>query len=566
VNVNYKPLSWLNILGRVSLDSYDELQEERQALGSVTTSSYTRFNRTYRETNYDLLANVDKDFSSDVNFKALLGMNIRRQHTESIRASTNGGLIVERVYTLSNTANPINAPAEFDGIRQVNGIFAGATFSWRDMLTLDATLRRDESSTLPDGNNTYYYPSVSGGFTFSKLLPSANWLSYGKLRANYAEVGNDAPIYSVDDVYNIVPPFGSSPQTSVSPTKNNPDLVPERTRSWEVGMEVALFKNRAGFDLTYYNARTVDQIIPVILSTATGYNSKFLNAGTIENKGVELTVHGSPVMTTDFTWNINLNWTRNRNKVVELFEDADNLVLARFQGGVTLNATLDQPYGTIRGQNFVYTNGERTVGANGRYLMSPTSNEVIGNPNPDWIGGINNTLKYKNLTLSFLIDTRQGGDLFSLDLYYGLATGLYPETAGLNDLGNPSRDLIADGGGVILPGVQTDGKVNDIRVENTDFGIFGYRRTPAAGFIYDASFIKLREVILSYALPKTVVDRLRPFKGVEFSLIGRNLWIIDKNLPYADPEEQISAGNLQGYQGGAYPTTRTFAFNMKLRF
>jgi hypothetical protein len=277
-------------------------------------------------------------------------------------------------------------------------------------------------------------------------------------------------------------------------------------------------------------------------------------------------VFGTPVQTTDFAWSVNLNWTRNRNKVLELFGDADNLVLATFQGGISLNATLGEAYGTIRGENFIYTNGQRTVGANGRYLRSATSNEVIGDPNPDWIGGINNNFRYKNFSLSFLIDAKQGGDLFSLDLYYGLATGIYPETAGLNDLGNPSRNLIADGGGVILPGVTADGKANTIRVENSDFGIFGYRRTPAAGFIYDASYVKLREVVLAYSIPTATMNRLKPFKGIEFSLIGRNLWIIHKNLPYADPEETISAGNLQGYQSGAYPTTRTFAFNVKLRF
>jgi len=161
---------------------------------------------------------------------------------------------------------------------------------------------------------------------------------------------------------------------------------------------------------------------------------------------------------------------------------------------------------------------------------------------------------------------RQGGDVFSLDMYYGLATGLYPETAGLNDLGNPSRNTIANGGGVILPGVKADGKPNDIRVSNVNFGTYGYRYNPAAKFIYDASFIKLREVILTYAIPKETLSHVKVIKGIDLSLIGRNLWIIHKNLPYADPEETISAGNLQGYQGGAYPSVRTFAFNVKLRF
>ncbi len=567
VNLNYKIKDWVSILGRISLDNYSQLLEERQAVGSVTTSSYLRTNLNYNEVNYDLLASFNKDINKELNFKGLLGMNIRRQHTESISAITNGGLIVPKVYSLSNSLNTPNAPVEFDGLKEVDGVFAGATLSWKDMLTLDATVRRDASSTLPKGNNVYYYPSISGGFVFSKLLPTTPWLSYGKFRANYAEVGNDAPLYSVYDVYAVVPPFDGNPQSSVTGTKNNPNLKPERTKSYEAGLEMSFLKSRVGFDFSYYNAESFDQILPVIVSTATGYNSKFLNAATVKNNGVELSLYGTPVRTRDFSWDVNVNWTRNRNKVVKLFEGSENIVLANFQGGVSLNATLGQPFGTIRGNDFVYTNGQRTVSAtSGRYMITSNSNEVIGNPNPDWTGGINNTLRYKNFSFSFLIDTRKGGDVFSLDLYYGLATGLYPETAGVNDLGNPSRNTIANGGGVILPGVTPDGKANTKRVSNTNFGTYGYRYNPAAAFVYDASFVKLREALISYSLPAATVERLKPFKGIDFSLIGRNLWIIHKSLPYADPEEIVSSGNLNGYQSGAYPTTRTFAFNVKLRF
>jgi TonB-linked SusC/RagA family outer membrane protein len=567
VYLNYKIADWANILGRVSIDSYDEFQEERQAVGSVTTSSYSRSNRSFRETNYDLLLTLGKDLNTDFALKGLLGTNIRRQHTSRITAITNGGLIVPRVYALSNSINTPNAPTEFDGIREVDGVFAGATATWRDMVTLDATIRRDASSTLPQDNNVYYYPSVSVGWVVSKLLPSVNWLSYAKLRANYAQVGNDAPLYSTTDVYAVIPPYDGNPQSSVTGIKNNPNLKPERTRSTEAGIEVALFKNRVGFDVSYYTARSFDQILPVIVSTATGYTSKFVNAATVDNKGVEVSLFGTPVRKTDFSWDINVNWARNRNKVVKLFGDSKNIVLASFQGGVTLNATLGQPFGTIRGSNFIYTGGQRTVGSNGRYLISTTSNEVIGNANPDWTGGISNTVRYKNLSLNFLVDFRQGGDLFSLDLYYGMATGLYPETAGNNDLGNPSRNSIANGGGVILPGVkQSDGKPNDIRVSNVNFGTFGYRYNPAAMFIYDASYVKLREAVLTYSIPAATIAKIKPFKGIDLSLIGRNLWIIHKNLPYADPEESISAGNLQGYQGGAFPSVRSFAFNVKFRF
>ena len=313
-------------------------------------------------------------------------------------------------------------------------------------------------------------------------------------------------------------------------------------------------------------SRTVDQILPVAVSRATGYDRKFVNAGTIENKGIELSVYGTPVKTRNFSWTVNLNWTRNRNKVLALFGETDNLLLAAFEA-TSINATLGQPYGTIRGSNFVYTNGQKTVNATtGRYLISETSNEVIGNANPDWIGGIQNTIKYKDLALSFLVDVRQGGELFSLDMHYGLATGLYPETAGLNDQGKPVRGDPAEGGGIIREGVTPDGKPNTMRVNTLNYGAFGYRFAPEAAHVYDASFVKLREVALTYSLPSKMMTKLMPFKGIDFSLIGRNLWVIHKNLPYADPEDIQSAGNVQGYQGGAYPAVRSLGLNIKLRF
>lgn len=584
LSLNYKLTNDISLLGRVSLDNYSELQEERQDIGSVSVPYYSRYNHTYSETNFDFLANFDKDLSTNFNLKLLAGANLRKDKENSISASTNGGLILPGIFSLSNSSNPISAPAEFDGLKEVGGVFGGITLTYAGLLVADATFRNDQSSTLPKGSNSYFYPAVSGGFIFSKLLPNLSWLSYGKLRANYAEVGNDAPIYSTLPVYTVNSPFGSASQTSVPSTQSNPLLKPERTKSSEFGIEAQLFKGRAGFDVSYYDAKTFDQIFGVNVSTATGYGAKFLNSGTVRNRGVEVSVNVTPVKTKDFSWTMNINWTRNRNKVVDLFTDpgtglpTQNLVLASFQGGVTLNATLGQPYGTIRGSNFVYydpnnANGkssgpasERIVQSNGRYKLSTVSNEVIGDPNPDWIGGVNTTLKYKNLSLSWLIDVRQGGDLFSLDLYYGLATGLYPETAGNNDLGNPLRNSLADGGGIIREGVTADGKPNTNRVSAVNFGAYGYRYSPDAGFIYDASYIKLREAVLTYSLPDAWMTRTKVFKGIDLSLIGRNLWIIHKNLPYADPEEIISSGNYQGYQSGAYPTTRSFAFNIKFKF
>jgi hypothetical protein len=548
------------------LYTYDEIQEERKAVGSVDPAQYSRFNRNFQELNYDLMANVDKDITKDFNFKGLIGTNMRRTKLNSIYASTNGGLVVPGQYSINNSLNPVSAPLEASNPTAVDGYFAGVTFTYQDFLALDGTFRRDRSSTLPDGNNAYNYYSVSGSWLFSHHLQQLTWLSHGKLRANYAEVGNSAAWGRVFDTYVKPDPFGGTTLFTLPSSKNNDELVPERTFSKEIGLEMSFLKSRVGFDMSYYITNTKDQLIPVAVSTATGYSSKFLNAGDIENKGIELSVFATPVRTTNFSWDISLNWTRNRNKVVALYGESKNLQIASFQGGVSVNASLGQPYGTIQGKTWEYhANGGKIVGSNGRYLQTVTTNNVIGNINPDWIGGITNTFKYKNLSLGFLIDVRQGGDVFSLDLYYGMATGILPESVGLNDLGNPSRNTIANGGGVIMPGVKADGKPNDIRVNN-NFGTYGYARNPAAAFVYDASYVKLREANITYSLPNTVVDKLKFVKGIDLSVIGRNLWIIHKNLPYADPEENLSSGNAQGYQSGAYPTTRQIGVNLRLKF
>ncbi len=583
--LDYKVTSWLTLMGRVALDSYTEVQEERIAVGSIPgavndpsdspsalvinaqPSNYSRFNRSFQEYNYDLIATMDRDLSENFNLKAVLGSNVRRTIVESVFNSTNGGLIVPGLYTLSNSVNQPFQPTEaFSGL-QVNGLYANLTLGYKNFLFLDLAGRRDKASSLPSGSNVYYYPSVSTSFVFSELLKDVTWLTGGKVRVNYAEVGNTAPTSRIQDYYTKVPSFGTQGLYSVQGTKNNPELRPERTRSFEAGVEMSFLTDRVGFDLTYYRQNSVDQIIPVDVSRATGYNAKFVNAGNVLNQGIEVTLSGKPIQTQNFSWTVNVNFTRNRNKVLSLFEDSDNLLLGSFQGGVALNARVGQPYGTFTGSGYVYQNGQRVVDADGYYLQ--TADTIIGNVNPNWIGGIYNTIKYKNISLGFLVDVKSGGDIFSLDMYYGLATGLYPETAGLNDLGNPSRNpLTSDGstGGVILPGVKEDGTPNDVRVDNSEYGLYGYVYNPAAGFVYDASFVKLREVSLSYSIPQSLIDRLKPIRGIDVSFIGRNLWIIHKNLPYADPEDQISAGNLQGYQTGAYPNARNFGFNVKLRF
>jgi len=329
-----------------------------------------------------------------------------------------------------------------------------------------------------------------------------------------------------------------------------------------------------------YQSNTINQIITITTSGAIGYTGRVVNAGTVRNRGVELTAYISPVRNDNFTWTINANWTKNQNRVTELLNGVDNIVLASYQGGVTTNATVGRPINSIRGQNFVYQNGERVVRSNGYYLKSATSNEEIANPNPNWTGGVSNTLSYKGISLYFLVDVRQGGSIFSLDRAYGLDTGLPVETAGLNDLGNPSRDPIvrnangtyaANSGGIIFSGVQADGTPNTIRADNNGDAsgatAYGITANPSAAFVYDASFVKLRELSLTYSLPKAWLAKSKAVRGVDFSIIGRNLWIIHKNLPDADPEDAASSGNFgQGYSTGAYPAVRTVGANVRLSF
>jgi len=367
--------------------------------------------------------------------------------------------------------------------------------------------------------------------------------------------GNDAPFAVLQDTYTLNPSFQGNAQTSVNNNRNNPDLKPEISTSFEAGLEMVFFHNRLGFDFATYKTNTVDQIFNVAVSTATGYSSKYVNAGEVQNKGMELSLYGTPVKTADFSWLVNVNWSRNRNEVISLFDGVDNLQLGSFQGGVTINATVGEPYGTIQGTDYVYLNGERVVGTNGYYLKTSTADNVIGNVNPDFIMGLGNTFTYKNWRLNTLIDWKQGGDLFSLDLYYGLATGLYEETA---------EDGYRENG-VILDGVQADGSTNDVLASTSNFGTQGYRRNPNAAFVYDASYVKLREVSLTYTFPAQAMEN-SVFAGASFGLVGNNLWIISKNLPHADPEAGTTSGNLQGWQSGVLPTTRNFGFNLTLQF
>jgi len=578
VALDNKINDWLSATARFSFDTYSTVQEERANVGSAGVSSYSRFNSNVSEYNYDGMLTFNKDLSEKLNLEGNIGINLRNNTINSIRASTNGGLNLKSLYSLSNSVNPINAPIENAYSSMVDGQYIRASLGYDGFAYLEGSYRTDRSSNLPKENNRFGYYSVSGSLVFSSLI-DAPWLSFGKVRANYAEVGNDTNPYRVFNTYGIGTPFNGTGMASNPTTQANLNLLPERQKSYEFGLEMSFFKKRIGLDVSYYNNLNINQITNIPLSTSTGYTSATLNAGTIENKGLEVQFNATPIKATDFRWDLNLNWSQNRSLVVELLNGIENLQLASLQGGISINATPGQPYGTIRGSDFVYAeNGQpivnQTGAAMGSYQRTTTNNNVIGDINADWKAGLNNSFTYKNFNLAFLLDMQKGGDVFSLDTWYGYGTGLYEFSAANNELGNPVRDVVtgslgnygANSGGVIVPGVTPNGSPNQVRAEaNTSENPWGYSNAPNKLHVYDAGYIKLREASFTYNFGEKTLSKL-PFNNISISVIGRNLWIIHKNVPYADPEAGLSSGNVQGYQSGALPNIREIGASLKLQF
>nr|WP_294785304.1 SusC/RagA family TonB-linked outer membrane protein [uncultured Flavobacterium sp.] len=583
-SLNYEITSWLSALGRVSLDTSKQLQEERRAVGSIASgfglspvdenSGYQRYDLSFQEINYDFMLNFNKKFGDNLSLTGVLGANSRRNDKDNVLSSTIGGLVEAGKYALSNSRYELPFPTESKAKWGVDGLYAQGSIGYMDTYFIDASVRRDVSSTLPKANNTYVYPAISGSLLFSNLA-KLSWLNLGKFRLNYAEVGNDAEPLTLINTYTRSSNFNDQPIYTLPNVNKNSNLKPERTKSFEVGLETSTLNRRLGLDVTYYKTNTVDQIVSAEVSSASGFTNAWVNGGNIENRGLEIQLTGTPVKTENFTWDITVNWSNNKSKVVSLPKGVDNLQIASFQGGVTINATPREAYGAIKGTDYIYTNGQRTVDQKtGRYLISGTSDNTIGNVTPDWIGGVRNKFSYKNVSMSFLIDTQKGGDIFSLDMYYGLATGLYKETGAgtIRETGvvNPGVGVIVNADKTTTVIQNTVATVNNNNLPSTGPGSFsnnyGYLAAPAKAFIYDASYVKLREVSISYNFPKRMFEKTF-VNAATLSLVGSNLWIISKNLPYADPESGLSSGNKsRGYSVGSLPTTRDIGFNLTFKF
>ncbi|RED19666.1 TonB-linked SusC/RagA family outer membrane protein [Flavobacterium cutihirudinis] len=579
-NFTYKIAEWVSATAKISTDSYSEIREERLAVGSVgktfginafnEMSGYQRYNGNFSEQNYDLLLNFKKNFGEDFNLTGVAGGTVRRNYFNQITASTEGGLIIPGLYSLDNSVSASPYPYERETKTGVNSYFVSASLGYKDMLFLDATSRRDAFSQLPEGNNSLFSNSISGSWVFTKLV-NASWLTFGKIRGGYSESPLGTPTLALVDTYEKINSFNGQQQYSVNSVKNNPNLEPIKTKTQELGLEMQFLNRRIGFDLSLYKNVNEGEAIPVPYSTATGVSQRYVNAATIENKGIEVQFNATPFKTNDFAWDITVNWSKNDNTVTALADGVSNLqVGGSYPGGVTLNAVVGQPFGILKGTDYTYAaDGQKIVNpSTGRYVINTSTNNVIGDINPDWIGGIRNKFSYKSLSFSFLIDMKKGGDIFSTDQWYGVGTGLTDETAGYNDLGNPMRNTLATGGGIILPGVYADGTPNTTRTAYSTGGAItnAYSNGPRKEYVYDAGFIKLREVNITYTLPSSLVQKMK-LVDAKISLIGSNLWIIDKNLPDADPESGLGSNiGSAGLSIGSLPTTRNIGCNLTIKF
>lgn len=566
VSANYDFTSWLGGSVRAGGDSYRFTREEYIAAGNIDRASasyngaFTNGTVRNREANVEGLLTAKKSvdhFDLTANF----GGNRRRNDQYNNFFGTNG-ILVPRIYNLSNAGIvPTVTNSEFHSA--VNSAYGSAVATMNGYLTVEVTGRNDWSSTLPKENSSYFYPSVSSSLILSDLMPSltANGvLTYLKLRGSWAKVGSDAAAYQLQTLFNgDTRKFAGAALYSLSNQSANAALRPEQTTGTEGGVEFAMFDDRITVDATYYQKISRDQILPLTVAPATGFTQTVINAGQLSNKGIEMSVSAKPIkMTNGFSWTTTVNYNKNKSRVDEL---ADGLSLVNIPGGqwsTNLQARVGEPYGQLFGPAF------KRDSATGALLLSggfpqrgsgSAASKVLGNVNPDWVGGWANELRYKSLAFNTLLDIRRGGSAFSIGNMWGTYAGVLDESL-------KGREVDWDKPGIVVQGIdQTTKQPNTISVSAEDYRHSIYPIVEP--YVYNSGFVKLREARLSWEVPSRLATKARVAQ-MNVALVGRNLmtWT---DYPNYDPELAVNAGNGgQGFEMGALPTTRSVGINLTI--
>lgn len=601
LHAEFRLTDGLNVRFRTSTDWYNDRRKSKVKWGSAGAGSpygsYAEDAYTVKENNTEVLATYIKQLNKNWGIDALLGFNVRnKQYENNYQAAPR--LAVADLYTLTNSRDPLTSSNDFYRLRQY-GLYGSIQLDYRRWAFLNITGRNDWSSTLPVDNNSYFYPSVTASVLLSEAFGwRSKTVNYLKIRGGWSQVGADANPYQLATVFTSETAFNGNPLQSSSTIGMNPNLKPENTSSIEAGFEAAFWDNRLYLDFTYYKTDSRNQILKLATTAASGYTSQVRNAGHIRNRGYEIQLGAVPIQTSKgFRWNLDLNYGANSSKVVKLDDEGLITSYQLYSSGIQILASVGEAYGTLFGTSYVRdANGNVVVDANGLPKIS-TTNKTLGKFTPDWTGGISNTFSYRSLSLSFLIDASVGGSIFSNTNKTGKYTGVLANTLSGRDaehgglwyytdaMGNnvrlpesPSYSVSSDGlyyaqvngqstrvyqDGIMVEGVTESGSKNEEVVSAEKY----YHRiySIAEANVYDASYVKLREVALSYRLPRLWTQKLH-LQEASVTLTGRNLWTIYKSVPNIDPESALTTGNAQGVEAYSLPTTRSFGVNLSVKF
>lgn len=550
---DYKPLDWLTITERFGADLYSEEGKYHEALLSVSNPNgrIVNSNTLFRQYNNDFIVSANKTLGKFV-VDGILGSNIISTYVEN--AYANGvGITIPNFYNISSASN-VNF-SESKSLSRKVGFYLQSNIEYDKFLVLSFTGRYDGASVLSQGKQFFPYGSAATSFIFSKFFSPkvAEVMNFGKFRVSYSTVGNAGTIgpysiltpYEKQSVRNITFPYLGQQGFLISQVINNPNLKNERINEFEVGLETGFFKNKIGFELTYFNKKTLEGIIPTVaIAPSTGFNATNLNSAQMRNQGIELLINAKPITTENFSWDLTLNYSRIRNKVLAIGNG-----LQQIGNGFT-QIILNQPYGVIYGTRYL-RNGEGKIITDDTGLPVQDSQQgIIGDINPDWLGGITNNFKYKNFTLSFTFDVKKGGDIQNNVDGYGYFYGTPKVTE--------NRDpRVVDGVNI------NTGQPNTVAVTGQAY----YQRINSIleSVIQDATYLKLRNLSIGYNL-KPLWLKGTPFKTVGFQITGRNLWIYAPHFTGGDPEVS-SFGSSNGSQGifsFSVPTSRSVDFTLKL--
>ncbi len=579
ISVKWNILDWMNMTFRAGTDFF---QERRKHVDYNQSQDYPhghfwqskRFNQ---ENNIDLFLNIDKNLSKDIRLTGMVGANYR-QDLYNFTSMVANELTVPNFFDISNAkGSPV--PDMYTSKRETNSIYAQVDVSYKDFLFIGATARNDWSSTLPKGAWSYFYPSINVGWVFTNSFDiSGKVFTFGKIRASYAIVGGDADPYSLSNVYYAnTTAFKGITQYYYTRTLANAELQPERKYSWELGTNLKFLSNRIGLDFTYYDSYTKNQIMAIQIPTSSGFGNRWINAGQISNKGVEITLYADIFKKANgFNWRVTLNWAKNNNMVDELYGDLQSLQIGRSWSGLSVQARPGEEYGIIRGIGYRVDSatGAYVVGSNGMPLRTQ-NNVTLGSVTPDWTGGIANDFSYKGINLHVLIDGRKGGDLFSVTKMFGLYAGILKQTAqgniretgvvaGYNAM--QQYTFVHEDGTPLNTDLKDPNNTDIVSAQSFYENYYGVKQES----IIDGSFIKLREISLGYTLPKSLIEKQHIMQSLTVSFYVHNaalLYVDKSNDVKIDPETGYGNGNNGvGFEQYQLPPSRTIGFKLSVKF